>query len=50
MKLLLHLDIGGHGDSSGKLFGGHKDFYNGQWMLTCCYFKYCPQCSVFSKP
>ena len=29
-KLLLHLGIGGHGDCSTKLFGGHKLCYDSQ--------------------
>ena len=36
---LLHLDFGGHGDHSMKLFGGHKHCYNGQRPLTGRYFK-----------
>ena len=40
-KLLLHVDIGGHGDCSAKLFRDHKRCYDGQWPLTGHYFKYC---------
>ena len=40
-KLLLHLDIGGHGDCSTKLFGSHKLCYYGQLPLTDHYFKRC---------
>ena len=40
--MLLHLGIGGHGNRSTKLFGGHKPCYDGQWQLTgrynmCCW-------------
>ena len=38
-KLLLHLDIGGHGDRSTNIFGGYKRCYYGQWLLTGRYFK-----------
>ena len=31
--------IGGHGDRSTKLFGGHKRCCDSQWPLTGCYFK-----------
>ena len=30
-KWLLNLDIGGHGDCSRKLFGGHKHCCDSQW-------------------
>ena len=36
----LYLDIGGHGDGSTRLFGGHRGFYDGQWPLTGHYFKH----------
>ena len=38
-KLLLYLGSGSHGDHSTGLFGGHKGFYDGQWLLTGRYFK-----------
>ena len=39
---MLHLGIGGHGHSVRltKLFSCHKHCYEGQWLLTGCYFKH----------
>ena len=37
--MLLYLGIGGHFDCLKELFGGYKDFYEGQWQLTSGYFK-----------
>ena len=37
--MLLHLGISDHGDRSAKLFGSHKPCYDGQWPLTCSYFR-----------
>ena len=39
--MLLHVDIGGHGDHSMKLFDSPKHCSSGQWLLTCLYFKRC---------
>ena len=30
--MLLYLGSGGRGGCSARLFGGHKSFYNGQWL------------------
>ena len=38
---MLHLGIGGHGNSSTKIFGGQKPCYNSQWPLASHYFKCC---------
>ena len=38
---MLRLGIDGHGDHSTKLFADHKLCYDGQWPLTCHYFKHC---------
>ena len=32
--VVIHLGLGGLGDCSTKLFGGHKLCYDGQWSLT----------------
>ena len=40
--MLLCLGIGSHGDCLMKLFGSHKSYCNGQWLLTSHYFKCCP--------
>ena len=40
-KLLLHVDLGSHGDHLVKFFSCHKCCYNGQWLLTSHYFNCC---------
>ena len=37
--MLLYLFSGSHGNHLGRLFGGHKRFYDGQWVMTGRYFK-----------
>ena len=37
----LYLGSGSHGDRLTWLFGGHKGFFNAQWLLTSCYFTGC---------
>ena len=46
--MLLYLFSRGHADCLARLFGSHKRFYDGQWPLTCCYFKCCP-CILLSR-